>query len=327
MKKFLTAFLASLMTVGVVTAFAEAPHLASVPSEPVEVTDEYRIYEFMQDGDQAGQNTVRPFETYADQQDLFTEYTYANENTVDGDLTYFVYEPTEHGFDPDGQYPVSIWFHGAGNQKAGRNAITLCGASGMASDEYQASLGGMYIIVPLSPDAGWGYGAVDAVNAMLKNVKENGHCSDELIVCGTSAGGLMVNRWLEHYGYKTDIVFWMSTRLPEVKSMKVYNSLGLKMWYVITEHDGPFDAAVPAATDGTYAEFENLEINVLDWVRYGNGLIAVLNDKDETNGQHCICVQVNRNLIRDDGTPDLENRPDGVTGWLSDKLAEVRNEK
>lgn len=281
--------------------------------------------EYLTEDDVVGwdeQDTMEFYESYIGH---FDDFVYINENTEVGDLAYYVYDPTMHGFDPNQAYPVSIWFHGGGNQSLGKKAMVYGGAATYASDEYQQDIGGMYIIVPIASEAGWTAGTVNAIKGMYDNVRASHRTTDELIVCGTSAGGLMVNRWLEQYAYLTDIVFWMSTTIPDAETVQKYSDMGIHMWFEVALHDetGAYDNSFPNGT-AAYDGIENFEYTVFEWARWGNGMIAALGEDNMYNGQHCTCIQVLRNLIQADGTPDDPAHPDGVTGWIRDQLLEIR---
>lgn len=65
-------------------------------------------------------------------------------------LNYYVFDPTLYGFSKDGVYPVLVFFHGINNSFVGNLCINYAGAELFASDDYQASMGGAYIIVPVA---------------------------------------------------------------------------------------------------------------------------------------------------------------------------------
>ncbi len=67
-----------------------------------------------------------------------------------GDLVYYFYDPTEHGFSKDGSYPLIFALHGAGAALHGIDAVAWSGAAMFASSEYQNRMGGAYILVPLA---------------------------------------------------------------------------------------------------------------------------------------------------------------------------------
>ena len=255
---------------------------------------------------------------------LFDECTFTNSDSTIGDMTYFVYDPTAHGFSADSTYPVVLWLHGGGNASLGRLAIAAGGAAGMASEKHQAELGGMYIICPLANEDTAGSWPTDdngKYNASLKGIVDEVKVShpaanDILLLAGTSAGGLGLNYFAEAYHDIVSGIFWMSTTIPSPETVKQYSDEGIKMWFEVSLHDetGAFTNSFPNGDTTPYDGIENFEYTAFEWVRWGDKSIASL-DVGFEQGQHCSCAQVNRNLIFDDGTPDDPNHPNGVTGW------------
>ncbi|MBD5151503.1 MAG: hypothetical protein HDT16_03180 [Oscillibacter sp.] len=265
-------------------------------------------------------------DAYAADMALFDEHTFKNSDTNIGDMTYFVYDPTAHGYPADQDYPVVLWLHGGGNASLGRQAIAAGGAAGMASAEYQKELGGMYIICPLAnegPDGpgSWMQDNDGKYNASLKGILDeviaSNHINDTILLAGTSAGGVGAGLFAEDYHDILSGIFWMSTTIPSVEKVKQYSDEGIKMWFEVSRHDevGAFTNSFPEGDTTPYDGIKNFEYTAFEWIRCGDGNIASLNTGMEM-GQHCSCMQVNRNLIQDDGTPDDPNHPDGVTGWF-----------
>lgn len=322
-RKFIILFMALMLTL---MSMSSALAVEILTPTVIEDTSGLAWAEYLTEDDVVGWDEQETMEFYDSYIEYFDDFVYINENTEVGDLAYYVYDPTMHGFDPDQEYPVSIWFHGGGNQAFGKRAMVYAGAATYASKEYQQDVGGMYIIVPISGEEGWTVGTVGAVKGMYDIVRASHRTTDELIVCGTSAGGTMVNLWLEQYAYLTDIVFWMSATIPDAETVQKYSDMGIHMWYEVAMHDEKkpynerFTSGVPA-----YENIENFEYTIFEWVRWGNGMIAALGEDNMYDGQHCTCIQVLRNLIQADGTPDDPAHPDGVTGWVRDQLLEIRS--
>lgn len=82
--------------------------------------------------------------------DLFSERLYRTNDSTVGDLRYYIYDPTEHGFTKDATYPVIYAFHGSSASLQGITAINWSSAEYFASPEYQEKMGGAYIICPLA---------------------------------------------------------------------------------------------------------------------------------------------------------------------------------
>ena len=274
---------------------------------------------------------IGPYMQYVD---LFEERTFTNSDEEIGDMTYYVYDPTAHGFSADKTYPVVLWLHGSGNASLGNLAIIAAGAAGMASEEYQQDLGGMYIVCPLANEDGFGtwrptgeknYNA--SLKGILDEVKANYAVSDTVLLAGTSAGGVGVTLFAEEYHDILTGIFWMSTTLPSAETIQQYSDEGITMWFEVGRRDelGAFDNSFPEGDTSAYDGIANFEYTVFDWVRCGDKTIASFFSGVEM-GQHCSCIQVNRNLIFDDGTPDDPNHPKGVTGWFASIVREAPGE-
>ncbi len=282
-------------------------------------------------------------DNYADTMALFDEHTFKAINPDVGDMTYYVYDPTAHGFPADGSYPVVMWFHGRDNAFLGRKVIAAGGAAGMATQEAQSELGGMYIICPLANEdkesAGWwmqhsegvesdnpsdligGDGLYNvSLKGILDEVKANHPAiNDTLFLAGTSAGGMCIDSFMAKYHDTLHVsgIFWMSTIIPSAEAVKQYSDEGTRMWFEISKHDELYFyyANFPEGDTSAYDSIENFELTAFDWVRCGDKTIAAC-FLGVQQGQHCSCMQVNHNLMFDDGTPYDPAHPDGVTGWF-----------
>lgn len=82
--------------------------------------------------------------------DLFEEKHFVTGDKRIGDIRYYVYDPTKHGFSAEGTYPVLVMLHGAGASLHGITAINWAAAEYFASTDYQQRMGGAYVIVPLA---------------------------------------------------------------------------------------------------------------------------------------------------------------------------------
>ena len=81
---------------------------------------------------------------------LFEEKLFKTGDSKVGDIRYYVYDPTKHGYPADATYPVILSFHGSSASLHGITAINWSGAEYFASPEYQEKMGGAYIICPLA---------------------------------------------------------------------------------------------------------------------------------------------------------------------------------
>ena len=96
------------------------------------------------------------------QLDKFEEKLFPAVSERAGDIRYYVYDPTEHGFPKAGKYPLLFALHGANGSFQGRVAIDWAAAAMYASPEYQEKLGGMYIVCPLANEKMTDDGMIDS---------------------------------------------------------------------------------------------------------------------------------------------------------------------
>lgn len=107
----------------------------------------YPWADYMTDGMTVSEDPGYPTGAYLD---LFEERTFSAIDENVGDLRYYVYDPTQHGWPADRKYPVIFSLHGAGNAMVGKLAVNYAGAEMFASPEYQQRMGGAYIVCPLA---------------------------------------------------------------------------------------------------------------------------------------------------------------------------------
>ncbi|MCR4940899.1 MAG: hypothetical protein K5930_12465 [Treponemataceae bacterium] len=67
-----------------------------------------------------------------------------------GAMTYYFYDPTEHGFPKDKSYPLFVFLHGASNSLEKDICINYTGAEFYSKEEYQSVFGGAYLLIPLA---------------------------------------------------------------------------------------------------------------------------------------------------------------------------------
>lgn len=129
---------------------------------------------------------------------LFEEKIFKTNDEVVGDLRYYVYDPTKHGYPESGTYPVIYSFHGSSASVHGITAINWAGIEYYASPEYQEKMGGAYIVCPLAneymdgdvvkmswmtakPDADNKECIADYPDKLISSIKENlGASADRL---------------------------------------------------------------------------------------------------------------------------------------------------
>lgn len=279
---------------------------------------------------------------YTEALTLFEENTFTNPDknadALTKEIKYFVYDPTEHGADPKGTYPVIYWFHGAGNAvdtEMSATCVGYAGAAMFATKEYQEKMGAAYIVVPLANEtkpngqnAGtWGtttadgktsiYSQVldDLMDAFMKEHKDT--VNGKLVIAGTSAGGYMACRYmLDHTSTVSGALLMAPAYTFTDEDLAKIDSADFPIWHVHGIHDElcAYSRIVTPVEEKLKA-MDNYDLTPFEWVRHGDHSIATLNVGIEM-GQHCICNEVGANLMFDDGTPMAESHPDGVTGWF-----------
>lgn len=65
-------------------------------------------------------------------------------------MKYYYFDPTCHGYPAGTDYPLLVFLHGASNALVGKTCVNYTGAEYFASPDYQADLGGAYILVPIA---------------------------------------------------------------------------------------------------------------------------------------------------------------------------------
>lgn len=260
---------------------------------------------------------------------LFEEHIFKNAET--GDIRYYVYDPIKHGASPDGVYPVLFFFHGAGNSLQGINVINYSMAELYASPAYQKTIGGAYIVVPVTNERvtadgqlenGWSGPYYEPV-ITIKRQFFDAHKANagKGIFLGTSDGAFFVWGMLARYSGEMDIAVPVSGGfIPDEEKLAEIQANGTLILSMHGKHDElvPFNNLVTPHLE-KLKKFSNIILYHPDWVRNGDGGIAQMNPGGMQMGQHCLCNQVGANLMFDDGTPyDEVLFPEGMTGWIRD---------
>ncbi len=255
--------------------------------------------------------------------DLFGERVYPCVKT--GDITYYVYDPVEHGADPDGAYPLLLWIHGATNSFNGRFCISNCGGELFASPEYQRDMGGAYVVVPLAnekkDDKGelvesWSKDYLEPLKGICDEICGSGRVSKRFAM-GGSFGGWVTWKLAEKYPDFFDGIIPISTEyVSNDGRLENMARQGVSALVACGKHDETVDFA---NIEKRLEKLESLGFLCYfpEWVKNGDGGVASLFYGWEM-GQHCVINQVQANLIFDDGTPYDTRLPRGVTGWIKD---------
>ncbi len=256
---------------------------------------------------------------------LFDEYKMPCAKT--GDIRYYVYDPVKHGADPNGMYPVTVWFHGLSNSLMQKDCIMCCGAEQFASPKYQQQIGGCYIIVPLCNEVrqddgtilgGWCDDHLAPVKAICDRViAEHAQNIGKKFVMGASSGGYFTWRMLETYPDFFDGAIPISSGyIPSNESLNRIAQNGTSLLIAHGRHDemALFDECVEPHKP--YLEqMQNCLLFFPELVYNGDGGVSSVFYGSEM-GQHCMINWIQHNLMFDDGTPADPRLPQGVTGWI-----------
>lgn len=260
---------------------------------------------------------------------LFDQYTLPNAGT--GDIKYYVYDPIKHGATADYKYPVITFFHGAGNSMQGLNVINYSMAELFASPDYQKTIGGAYLIVPVANESvaengdllnGWGGPYYEPVMTIVRNfIVEHKTNAGKRFFMGTSDGAFFLWGVLSRYSKEVDVAVAVSGGfIPDEKKLMEIKNNGTQILYMHGKHDEliPFEDLVSPHLE-KLKKFDNITVYLPEWIHNGDGGIAQMAPGGMQMGQHCLCNQVSANLMYDDGKPyDEKLFPQGMTGWIRD---------
>lgn len=253
--------------------------------------------------------------------------------TSAGDLKYYWYDPTEHGYPAGKVYPLIIFLHGVSNSFMGDICINYAGAEFYAKDEYQKDFGGAYLLVPIANEKQdestnlnvsgfWGEDYTvplyDLINAFIKE-KTKG--VSKKIIIGNSSGGLMSFLLVNAYTDFFDALLPAgNAAIPDDGMLDRYDENNIYLFLALCRHDELHD--FPIEVDPRIPRLKRMHHCTLflpEWVYTGDHGVQSIVGLQEM-GQHCIINQLHMNLKFDDGTPMDENLPRGVTGWISDVI-------
>ena len=127
-------------------------------------------------------------------------------------LTYYFFDPTEHGYPKDKAYPLITFLHGTSNALEGDVCINYAGGEFYSKDEYQKTLGGAYLLIPLANEyrgddgkvhGGWDDSYIEPVYDLIcdfiKNQAEPKGGISKKVIFGNSSGGRMSIRMPVRY--------------------------------------------------------------------------------------------------------------------------------
>lgn len=257
--------------------------------------------------------------------DLYEKDVYLCETT--GDLTYYFYDPTKHGYPTDRKYPLLIFMHGFTNALEGDVCINYSGAELYASPDYQQSMEGAYVLIPIANEKrqedgevidSWSQVYVEPVLQLIKEFDaKRSKTIGKKFVFGNSNGATFCQLVTEaDPKYINACIPIGSGYIPSDEALDAFDANDVHYFFALSLHD----------------EFHNYEEVIVPrlprlqkmkhffpyfpkWTYNGDGGIASINFGVEM-GQHCLINTMQANLILDDKTALDERLPEGVTGWI-----------
>lgn len=248
-------------------------------------------------------------------------------------LSYYFYDPTEHGYDKGKAYSLLVFMHGMSNALEGDVCINYAGAEFYSKSEYQKIFGGAYILVPLANEyieneevlGSWddSYTSIvhDLIESFIKtHIEPNGGLNKKMVFGNSNGGAMAVILTRAYPGYFNAIIPMGAAEIPDEALLDSYDEHDTALFFAAGKHDefsSYEENVVPLLP--RLKKMKRCYIYTPDWVQNGDHGIASINFGCEM-GQHCIINPMHCNLKFDDGTLMDENLPDGVAGWLSHLL-------
>ena len=244
-------------------------------------------------------------------------------------LCFYFYDPTEHGYPKDRKYPLITFLHGTSNALEGEICINYTGAEFYAKDEYQKTLGGAYLLIPLANEyrddegnvrGGWSETPTKALYELIDtfNKKQmDGRCTKNILIGNSSGAWMTFNMANDYTSFFDAIIPVGACEIPEDKMLDRYDEENVSMFYAIGKHDelNDFETLVRPRLSRLQT-MKNCFIYTPEWVQNGDKGIASINFGIEM-GQHCLVNPMHCNLMFDDGTPMEPRLTNGVTGWIA----------
>ncbi|MBO6007500.1 MAG: hypothetical protein J6T50_01310 [Lachnospiraceae bacterium] len=250
---------------------------------------------------------------------------------VSGDLKmkYYWYDPREYGYADDGKLSLLTFLHGTSNSLVGDVCINYTGAELYASDPYQETMGGAYILIPVANEyrdesgkvhGQWGPDYLEIVHRLyLDFIKDKTAGVGLRMLFGNSSGATFVLRLMDNYMDDFDVVLPVgSDAIAEDSVLDKYDEKGKCLFLAICRRDEfhPYEENLKDRMERLH-RMKNVFLYVPEWTRNGDKGIASIDGGIEM-GQHCLMNAIQSNLMFDDGTPMEPRLPKGVTGWIAD---------
>lgn len=250
--------------------------------------------------------------------------------TSAGDLKYYWYDPTEHGYPARNDYPLIIFLHGVSNSFAGDVCINYAGAEFFSTDSYQKDFGGAYLLIPIANEKYEDDGQMvtgfwsDAYTVPLYNlinafINEKMSGAGKKIVFGNSSGGLMAFRMVQAYtGFFNALLPAGNGAIPDDGVLDRFDENDIYLFLALGKRDELHDYNIEVKPRlPRLKKMKHCVLFTPEWVCTGNHGVQSIMGMVEM-GQHCIINQVHMNLKFVDGTLMDEMIPRGVTGWIDD---------
>lgn len=245
-------------------------------------------------------------------------------------MKYYFFDPTEHGFEKGKAYPVFIFLHGYTNALEGDVCINYAGAEFFATEKYQKSFDGAYILVPLANEKRNVVGKVidswcedyieplyDLINQFIQKYAVPNGGTGKKLLWGNSSGAHMVYRMGEKFPSFFNILIPVGDdELPSDSVIDQWDENNVHLFLAMGKRDEFNDyegAIVPRLP--RLEKMKHSFIFTPDWVYNGDKGIASINFGTEM-GQHCLVNPMACNLLFDDGTYMDERLPNGLTEWI-----------
>ena len=256
-------------------------------------------------------------------------YTAADGTT----MKYYFFDPTKNGWPEKKDYSILIFFHGKSNALEGDVCINYTGAEMYASDAYQKTMGGAYILIPIANEkrdetgrvtGTWSEEYIEATQELITSViamRTKG--VGMRFAFGNSAGARFVFRIAEAHPEGYDALIPVGTTdISTDEKLTEFDERGIYLLYAECKRDefNHFPTDVVPRLPRLLA-MKHRVIFTPEWVYNGDGGIASIFGAIEM-GQHCLMNAIQANLMFDDGTPMDPLFPRGITGWIADVVAE-----
>jgi len=276
---------------------------------------------------QSGQNTPTTTEKHTNEESSVSHGTAAKCG-----MSYYYYDPTEHGFPKNRDYPVFVFMHGLSNALEGDVCINYAGAEFYSKEEYQNAVRGAYLLVPIANEYrdengtvqnSWSDSYIKPVHHLICEFQEKhagGHISKK-VMFGNSRGATMCFKMVDAYTDFFNALIPIGTSdISDDATLDRYDKNNVWLFYATGKRDEFNDYKTLIAPRIPRLErMKHCFIFTPEWVYNGDHGIASINFGVEM-GQHCLINPMHCNLMFDDGTPMQQSLPNGVTGWLAQML-------